>query len=32
MIPSMHFIKTGTLDDESWLAPNVHVWIPRSLG
>ena len=31
MIPSMHFIKTGTLDDKSWLAPNVHVWIPRSL-
>jgi hypothetical protein len=26
MIPSMHFIKTGTLDDKSWLAPNVHVW------
>lgn len=26
MMPSMHFIKTGTLDDKSWLAPNMHVW------
>jgi hypothetical protein len=26
MMPAMHFIKTGTLDDKSWLAPNMHVW------
>ena len=26
MMPAMHFIKTGTLADKSWLAPNTHVW------
>lgn len=24
--PGLGFIKAGTLDDRSWLAPTVHVW------
>jgi len=26
MIPNLHFIKAGTLDDKSWLQPTMHVW------
>ena len=26
MMPDVHFIKAGTLDDKSWLAPTMHVW------
>ena len=26
MMPDLHFIKAGTLDDKSWLQPTMHVW------
>jgi hypothetical protein len=26
MMPNLHFIKAGTLDDKSWLKPTMHVW------
>ena len=26
MLPDLHFIKAGTLDDKSWLRPTMHVW------
>jgi hypothetical protein len=26
MMPNVHFIKAGTLDDKSWLKPTMHVW------
>ena len=26
MMPNMHFLKAGTLDDKSWLRPTMHVW------
>jgi hypothetical protein len=26
MLPEMMFIKAGTLDDTSWLKPQMHVW------
>jgi hypothetical protein len=25
------FIKAGTLDDASWLAPNMHIWCAEKL-
>ena len=25
------FIKAGTLDDPSWLAPNMHIWCAEKL-
>ena len=25
------FIKAGTLDDPSWLAPNLHIWCAEKL-
>jgi hypothetical protein len=26
MMPNLHFIKAGTLDDKSWLKPTMHLW------
>jgi len=26
MMPNVHFIKAGTLDDKSWLKPTMHLW------
>jgi len=26
MMPKLHFIKAGTLDDKSWLKPTMHLW------
>ena len=26
MMPDLHFIKAGTLDDKSWLQPTMHLW------
>jgi len=25
------FIKSGTLDDPSWVAPNLHIWCAEKL-
>ena len=30
-MPEVIFIKAGTLDDPSWLAPNLHIWCAEKL-
>ena len=31
MLGAIAFIKAGTLDDPSWLAPNLHIWCAEKL-
>ena len=30
-MPDVVFIKAGTLDDPSWVAPNLHIWCAEKL-